>query len=76
MKTASEAKSIALNAKTGKTTTELQHILSIIEKAAENGNLSVAVKIKHNTPETIIPQIQQHGYTVTQESGLIVIDWS
>jgi len=76
MKTASEAKTTALNARTEKATNELQHILNVIEKAAEGGSLSIAIKIKYNLPEIIIPQIEQFGYVVTQQSGLIVIDWS
>lgn len=76
MKTAAEVKSIAVTAKAEKTANELAHIHSMIEKAAEDGNLRIAVKVKHNPTEQIVSQIQQLGYVVTQEAGLIVIDWS
>lgn len=76
MKTAAEVKTIALEAKVEKTATELAKIYSMIEKAAEDGNLKIAVKVKHNPVAQIVTQIQQQGYVVTQESDLIVIDWS
>jgi tRNA G26 N,N-dimethylase Trm1 len=76
MKTASQVKTIALNSKAQQTATELQKILGAIEKAAEVGSLRAAFKVKHNPTETIIEQLQQLGYAVSEESGLIVVDWS
>jgi len=76
MKTASQVKAIAESSKVQQTTTELQKILTSIEKAAEDGNFKVAFKVRHNPTQTIVQQLEQLGYTVSEESGLIVVDWS
>jgi uncharacterized FlaG/YvyC family protein len=76
MKTAIQVKAIAESSKAQQTATELQKMVTSIEKAAEEGNFKVAFKVRHNPTETIVQQLEQLGYTVSEESGLIVVDWS